>query len=167
MVFNDDGDDIPVAKAKAGQTISYNDIDGITTETAPDNGLFVLRIKAKPIARLRDTAEVDIRPVCKRGKRGTVALLTEKLKNKEVVFDSTAVKLRMSEGDFVLLGPKKYYPQQMPLSNLFFTLRGNFFFPRTSMEQADEKTPSDKAAKWHKDIPLLRLYMIVCTRVKG
>jgi hypothetical protein len=39
----------------------------------------------------------------------------------EIIFDSVGLELKMSPGDFLLLGPEKYVSDRMTLSSLFFT----------------------------------------------
>ena len=65
--------------------------------------------------------------------------LTGKKIFEDVIFDSIGLEMQMSPGQFVLLGPREYGPEQMSLSRLFF--------------------------KKSKTGPLVQIYMILCRNI--
>jgi hypothetical protein len=148
IVFDDKGDDIIFTTLGVEQTVFYTTGQGKLAGASLGGGQLAWRIKAKPIPRLRGGCEVKLQPVFKRPMGNTVARL-----------------LGREETDFVLIGPSQYKEDDITLSSLFFTSRGDFAFPITRRNERAEEIPGKPTYTLRKDVPLIRLFLIACTRV--
>jgi hypothetical protein len=165
MVFDDRGDDVIFTTLGAEQNVFYRTGEGKLAGASLGGGQLAWRIKAQPNPRLRGTSEVEIQPVFRRPVDNTIARLVGREEKDEIVFDFAGFELTMSSGDFVLLGPSEYKEGDITLSSLFFTSRGNFAFPAPRQDEKGEEIPGKPVYTLQKDVPLVRLYLIVCTRV--
>jgi hypothetical protein len=83
----------------------------------------------------------------------SIPQLTARAKLREFPFTSAAFGLRMSPGDFVFLGPKKYVSDQTALGGLFFSKpKGSLFFGATERKEPERK-------------PAIRIFLLVCTGI--
>jgi len=117
-------------------------------------GIFALRLKAQKIPGSRGVCNVTAYPVFSPPiRRGPIPQLEARSKNREFPFSAAAFGLRMSPGDFILLGPKEYISDQTALGGLFFSNpKGSLFFSET-----ERKLPKLK--------PAVRIFLLVCTRI--
>ena len=145
IVFDDKGDDVIFNTLAAEQNIFYTNSEGKLVGTSLGNGRLGWRIKAKPIAKLRGACEVKLEPVFKSQQSNYIARLLGREQDNEIVFDIAEFELTMSSGDFVLIGPSQYKPDDISLGSLFFTSRGDYSL--------------------RKNVPLIRLFLIACTQV--
>jgi hypothetical protein len=165
FIFDDDGYDIPIGSADNRQTMLYIAKDRtITTTDLASGGQFTWRIKAHVIKQRRATAGITIMPVFKHKGQGRFAKMVEEAPSGETVFGSAAFGLNMSDEDFVLIGPSRYNRGQITLCNSFFVRTGDYIISEPSQYQADGVT-MNKPVTVKKEIPTIRLYMIVCVRV--
>ena len=130
---------VPVAKLKNQQTVFYVPIGGRMEGVNVGPGVFFLRIKAEKIAGSRGVCSFTAQPVFLSATRSAVPQPTSREKAGEMIFDSVGFELKMSPGDFLLLGPEKYVSDQMTLSSLFFT-------------KSERK-------------PVVRIFLFVCTGI--
>jgi hypothetical protein len=117
-------------------------------------GILALRIKAEKIPGLKGACNVNACPIFSPPKlSSSIPQLTARAKLREFPFSSAAFGLRMSPGDFVFLGPKKYISDQTTLGGLFFSNpEGSLFFSAT-----ERKGPERK--------PAIRIFLLVCTGI--
>jgi hypothetical protein len=71
----------------------------------------------------------------------------------------------MSDGDFILLGPSEYKKDKTLLSGLFFTRRGNFLAKKKPPQQEAQDVSAQDNYVLQRNIPLVRMYLIVCMKV--
>jgi len=165
IVFDDRGDDVIFTTLGVEQSVFYTTGDGKLAGASLGGGQLAWRIKARPIPRLRGASEVEIQPVFRRQVDNTIGRLLGREKRDEIVFDFAGFELTMSSGDFVLLGPSQYKKDDITLSSLFFTSRGNFAFPKPRQNEKGEEIPGKPVYTLQKDVPLVRFFLIACTRV--
>jgi hypothetical protein len=165
IVFDDKGDDVIFNTLAGERTVFFTTGEGKLVGVSLGGGYLGWRIKAKPIAKLRGAAQVQIQPVFKLPAGNTIARLLGREGENETVFDFAGFELTMSSGDFVLLGPNQYKQDDITLGNLFFTSRGDFTFPIPRQDDRAEEDPAKPAYTLRKDVPLIRLFLIACTRV--
>jgi len=117
-------------------------------------GIFALRIKAQKILGSRGVCNVTAYPVFSPPiRRGPIPQLEARSKNREFPFSAAAFALRMSPGDFILLGPKEYISDQTALGGLFFSNpKGSLFLSETKRKPLELK-------------PAVRIFLLVCTRI--
>ncbi len=121
------------------QTVFYIASDGYMKEVTVGPGKIVLRIKVEKIPGSRGVCEVNAQPVFTLPLQTSIPQLVAQAKLAEVPFASVGFSLKMSPGDFILLGPERYIENQITLDGLFFSRPG--------------------------PIPTVRMFLLVCTRI--
>jgi len=130
--------DLAIKRLDNEQTIFYISTAGSMEGATVGQGKLALRIKAEKIPGSRGVCDVDIKPVFSSLIKSLIPRLTRK-KSGDFLFTPLGFKLKMSPGDFVFLGPQKFISHQITLDSLFFS------------------RPKPR--------PLIRAYLIVCTRI--
>ncbi|MBA7657043.1 hypothetical protein ES703_64973 [subsurface metagenome] len=136
-----DGQAETIAIAALGneQTIFYISTDGSMEGATIGPGILALRIKAEKIPGLRGVCNVDVQPVFSSPIRSSIPQLAAREKLGEFLFNAAGFRLKMSPGNFVFLGPKKYSSDQITLGSLFFSRPGL--------------------------MPVVRTFLLVCSRI--
>jgi len=131
--------DFIVARLGKNQTVFYfSAVDLMESETVGP-GQLVLRIKVEKIPGSRGVCTINAQPVFKLPIQTSIPQLADQAKSAEVPFASAGFNLKMSPGDFILLGPERYIDNQITLDGLFFSRPGR--------------------------IPTVRMFLVVCTRI--
>ena len=165
IVFDNTGDPISVVWVDAGQTIFYFGQDGSVASLSPGMGRLILQLKAEPVPEVRGAAKVVIQPVFRPGMEGSLGRLAGREKIDENVFSFARFTLKMSDGDFILLGPGEYKKDNTLLSGLFFTRTGDFLTKKKPPQQEKQNISAQDNYEWQRNIPLIRMYLIVCMKV--
>jgi len=165
IVFDNTGDPIGVVWIDAGQTILYFGQDGSVGGLSPGMGELILQLKAEPVPEVRGAAHVVIQPVFRRGMEGNLGRLAGIEKIDEKVFSFARFTLKMSDGDFILLGPSEYKKDKTLLSGLFFAGRGDFLVRKEPPPQQARDVSTGDNYVLQRNIPLVRMYLIVCMKV--
>ena len=143
--------DVAVAGLGQEQTVFYSSKSGSMEGATLGPGQLGLRIKAEKVAGSRGVCRMSAVPVFSPPRRSSIPLLAAREKSGEFRFTSAGFSLKMSPGDFVLLGPEKYDSGQVTLGSLFFSKpEGSLFF-----SELERKGPELK--------PAVRLFLLVCT----
>ncbi len=132
-------DEITIADVDDQQALFYLS-NGSAGAVTIGPGKLVLRVRANKIPGSRGVCSTDIRPVFLSATRNFNANLSAKSRDNEYTFTSLGFRLKMSPGDFILIGPKRYITQQNTLASLFFS------------------SPKPK--------PFTRIYLFVCLRIE-
>lgn len=120
VIFDQQPRDIIIAPLNTEQSVFFTDAGGRIAGVTLSAGATALRISAGKIPTARGLARVNIQLVFKsRPVLGGLGWLPPG----EVVFDSAGFELKLSPGQFVLLGPARYHPGEtkMTLDKLFCT----------------------------------------------
>jgi len=140
MLLTDGQDrDYTIAGLDAEQTIFYTSSSSTMAEAAVGPGKIALRIRAGRYPGTRGVCDVSFLPVFVPLLGSSIPQLAVRVKIKEFHFEPVGFGLKMSPGDFILLGPGKYSEEQVTLAGLFFS------------------RPKRKA--------VVRTYLFVCVRV--
>src|SRR4030042_1023555 len=131
--------DFTITRLNKEQTIFHISTTGSMEGATVGPGKLALRIKAEKIPGSRGVCNVSATPVFTPPIRTPIPQLAEQAKSNEFLFTSAGFRLKMSPGDFVLLGPEKYIDHQITLGSLFFSL------------------PKPK--------PIIAMFLLVCTRI--
>ncbi|MBN1392444.1 MAG: hypothetical protein JW947_06530 [Sedimentisphaerales bacterium] len=131
--------DFPVARLNSEHTVFYISSGGSMEGATIGPGRLALRIKVEKILGSRGVCKVTALPVFPSLMTSPIPQLAEQAKSAEFLFTSAGFSLKMSPGDFVLLGPQKYIGHQITLGSLFFS------------------RPKPR--------PTVRLFLIICTRI--
>ncbi len=117
-------DDLVVAAVMKKKDISYISGRGSWEAATIGPGTVGLRIKADKMPESRGVCEVDAQPVFSPMISRPGRLAGEQAKRKDLFFTAVGFKLKMSPGDFFLLGPVQYPKDQTTLGGVFFSEAG-------------------------------------------
>jgi hypothetical protein len=131
--------DLEVAQLKSKKTIFYTCDEHTTDAVTIGPGQVVLRLKAEKIPGARGVCRIEAEPVFTPPFVTAIPQLADLEKEKVFHFTSLGLELKMSPGDFILLGPEKFIKSQITLGGLFFSPPGFR--------------------------PMARIYLIVCNRI--
>ncbi len=131
--------DFTITRLDKEQTIFYISTSGSMEGTTIGPGKLALRIKVEKIPGSRGVCRVNAQPVFPSPIQSPAQQLAARAKLVEFLFTSAGFGLKMSPGDFVLLGPEKYIDHQITLGSLFFSRPGRR--------------------------PTVRMFLLVCTRI--
>jgi hypothetical protein len=131
--------DLTITRLNKEQTVFYTSSAGSLEGATIGPGKLAMRIKVEKIPGERGVCKVNAMPVFPSPITSPIPQLAERAKSNEFLFTSAGFYLKMSPGDFVLLGPDKYISHQITLGSLFFS------------------RPKPK--------PTVRLFLIICTRI--
>lgn len=131
--------DFTIARLNKEQTVFYISSASSMEGATIGPGKLALRIKVEKIPGSRGVCLVNAQPVFTPPIQSPIPQLAERAKAAEFLFTSAGFGLKMSPGDFVLLGPKKYIGHQITLGSLFFS------------------RPKPK--------PAVRMFLLLCTRI--
>lgn len=104
LVYDDAGDDFSVTMVNSKEEVSWKGAGGKVAKAVFSAGRFAWMLKAAPVPNIRGVAEVRILPVYRMGRDNLLSHLARM--SSYTPFDVGAFELRMSPGDFVLLGSR-------------------------------------------------------------
>jgi len=113
--------DLYVTSIDSEKTIFYTSVSHVSEGVTIGPGSFVLRIKAQKIPEQRGVCDMSVQPVFTPPRKFRLPLRAEDGKTSPFAFDALELELKMSPGDFLLLGPKRYTTDQSGLAGLFFS----------------------------------------------
>ena len=166
LIFDDADYDIAIAGTDSQEKIPYITNNRMIAKVDLEAGKLIWRIKARVLPQRRATINARILPVFSKAEQNRFAKLLGKQSDNETVFSFAGFGLNMSEEDFVIIGPGRYNQEQKTLSSLFFTLNGDFVLHEPS-EYGQGDITFKKQVTLKKNVPLIRLYMIVCAKVRN
>jgi len=120
ILFDGISENYPIAKIEKPRKIFYADRNGqVTSEELPQGELF-MRITAYKIPGSRGVCTLELVPIF---------LNRQELRSTQYgydkpgdpIFDSLALRLKISPGEFIYLGSDSYINNQMTLSGLYFS----------------------------------------------
>jgi len=112
---------IDITRLNSEQTVFYASAEGSMEGATVGPGLIALQIKADKIPGSKYVCDVGAQPVFLPPMVSPIQELADHAKTKEFFFTCCRFRLRMSPGDFILLGPQKYTDQRTTLGGLFFS----------------------------------------------
>jgi len=153
MLADGQAETITITGLDVPRTIFFTSTYGSREGANIGPGILALRLKAQTIPGSRGVCDVTAYPVFSPPIiKGAIPQLDARAKIREFPFSAAAFALKMSPGDFILLGPKEYISDQTALGGLFFSNpEGSLFFSET-----ERKPPERK--------PAVRIFLLVCTR---
>ena len=89
------------------------------------------------------------------------------MKNEDVYFDSLNFSLKMDNGDFVFLPPARYEKNEKLLGGAFFNLTADFVLPAATHDSGKQSTGDKPTFVLKKNVPLIRMYLIVYAGTKS
>lgn len=154
-------DDVAIAGLPREQTIFYIATDGSMDGRSIGPGRLGVRMKAEKIPGLRGVCNVNAWPVFTSPVRSAIPQLADRAKSHEFIFTSAGFGLKMSPGDFFLLGPEKYVGEQMTLGGYFFSKGA----PSPGVRLFVIPPSGDTQKRVPYFGPVVRIYLVVCTAI--
>jgi hypothetical protein len=114
-------DDLVVAALTEKRDLSYISGKDSWEAATIGPGTMGLRIKAEKIPESIGVCEVEAQPVFSPVASQPGQPMGEREECSDLLFTAVGFKLRMSPGDFVLLGPQRYLKDQTTLGGVFFS----------------------------------------------
>jgi len=135
------------------RTISYISTNNETERVSTRPGILALQIRAGKTSGSKGECGMIAQPVYLSPVNSPVPELKALAKKREFPFTSASFGLKMSPGDFIVLGPTKFFSNQSNLGSLFFSKpEGSLFFNETELKPFELK-------------PAVRVFVLVCTGV--
>jgi hypothetical protein len=110
-----------IARLNHKTTISYIGRQGAIESTQAGPGILGLYVSARQIADDRPLASVQVVPAISVSTEGLAPALAARLKEADLRFYSAAFSAIMKPGDFVLITPSEYKPDEITAAGRFFT----------------------------------------------
>jgi len=153
MLPDDQASDLAVTGLDYQQKLSFVSGDLSSQSATVGPGILALRIKATKMPAVQGACTVVAHPVFTVPITSPVPELAARAKSREFPFTAAAFGLKMSPGDFVVLGPQKYIGDLTTLGGLFFSNpAGSLFF------DPDQRKPPERK-------PAVRIFLLVCIRM--
>jgi len=153
LVTDEGSNEVPVGMLGQQQTVFYLKSDGAIDAAGVGPGRFVLQIRAKRVPGLRGLCSVDVQPAFSAGMRGGGVL----------GFSSAGFSLKMSPGDFFVLGPAEVSSNGLSLSSYFFERAAPSSGGRMFLVPHGDSRQRTQAYYG----PVVRVYMVVCTAISN
>lgn len=155
LLVEGQSNDVTIIDLYGEQPVFYVAGGGSMPGASIGPGKLALRVKAEKIAGARGVCNVMVHPVFTPPRRSSIPELAGRAKAGELPFVSAGFQLRMSPGEFFLLGPERYVSDQISLGGLFFSKpEGSLFFTKSESGSSAVK-PELK--------PAIRIFLFVCT----
>ncbi len=153
LLSDNQPNDLTITGLDEKQTVFYVSSDGSREKATIGPGMLVLRIKAVKTPGSRGVCIFVAQPVFTQPTGSLIPALADRARLHEFDFSSAGFGLKMSPGDFVVLGPEKYISDRSTLGGLLFSKpEGSLFF-----NKAKRKGPEHK--------PAVRILLLVCTGI--
>jgi len=117
-------DDIVIAVLMKKKDIYYTSGRGSLEGATIGPGIVGLRIRAEKLSGSRGICEVDVQPVFSPATSQPERLSGKWEKSGDLYFTAVGFELKMSPGDFILFGPKKYLRDEITLGGMLFSKIG-------------------------------------------
>lgn len=157
LLSDNQSNDMWIARLFERQMLFYHTRGGALEKQMLGPGTIVMRVKAQKIPGLRGLCSLSIIPVFTIGRSSAIPQLEQRRRESEFAFEASAFSLKMGIGDFFLLGPGKYFDEQITLSGLFFSK------PQRSLFLIRSET--DPSVRKPQHLPAVRVFLFVCSSI--
>jgi hypothetical protein len=166
LFMNTATNEVIIEGGYAGQTFYLHKRSGQSETVTLKDGQFSWRVKARALSEKEGSAMVQILPQQKEHVGGTIKKIPGFERTGEHVYHDMSIKAYMSEGDFIIIGPTSEELGQVTLSDILFRGKGDIIVP--DIKEGQEPTSDGQMFyKIEKNIPLIRVYVFGCMRVKN
>ncbi len=121
VLLNNQPKDLYITAIDTERTIFYTSTSHVSEGVTIGPGSFTLRIKAQKIPAQRGVCNINIQPVFTPSRKSRFPLRKETETTTPFAFDALEFELKISPGNFFLLGPRKYTADRSVLAGLFFS----------------------------------------------
>jgi hypothetical protein len=165
MFMDSSTNELVTGRSFNGQKFYLHKRTGSIESITLKEGQFFWRIKARALPERKGVALVQIQVLHKEIGASAIKRLPG-LKTGENIYHDMGIKLNMSPGDFVVIGPSNEENPQINLSDLYFQRHGDIIVPRTENTQAKD-SKGQPFYKIERNIPLTRVYVFACMGVEN
>ena len=166
IVFDDQGDDVQVGTLDEQGKYFYTHLDGSVSPQSLGPGNLMFRIKARPVPDRRGVAYLSVQPLFSRGLDDTMYRLAGRKMSGETVFDAASFDLKTVAGDFVVLSSTEPEQGLAMISELFCRVDSQIKMRNPDLT-GKVAIDGSISAMIHKDVNMIRAYVILCTGVEN
>lgn len=170
IIRDKSGHEMPVKEIMDSVSLTYIDLTTKIVQRNIRSGILAWRIKVGPAMRRKGTASIRVEPLLRELQP---TMISKAAGNEEfglTVFKSNSMTMLIEEGQFLILAPQsslakadKGFARSASLAELFFLARGDFITPR----QDGISGIKEKRYDFQRNIPLVRIYMLLCMEVQN
>jgi hypothetical protein len=121
LIPNGQTEVLRIARLTHKTTISYIGRQGAIESAQAGPGILGLEVSARQIADMQSLARVQVVPAILASTEGLAPALATRLKEADLRFYSAGFSVIMKPGDFVLLTPSEYKPDEITAAGRFLT----------------------------------------------
>ena len=170
IILDKEGYELPVKEVMDTVSLTYIDSTTQIVERSIRGGVLAWRIKAGAAMQRKGTAIIKLDPLLRQQRASIISKAVGIEDYGLTVFKSNSMMMNIEEGQFLILSPHislskadKGTARSKGLAEAFFISRGDFITPLSG--SAVEVTGGARRYDFQKDIPLARLYLLVCVEV--
>jgi hypothetical protein len=170
IIRDKSGYEMPVKEIMDRVSLTYIDITTKIVQRSLRGGILAWRIKAGPAMQRKGTATIRIEPLLRELQPSLISKVAENEEFGLTVFKSNSMTMLIEEGQFLILAPQsslakadKGSARSMSLAEIFFLARGDFVTP----QQNGISGAKEKHYDFQRNIPLVRIYMLLCMEVQN
>ena len=166
IVFDDQGDDVQAGTVEEHGKYFYTHLDGSVSPQSLGPGYLVFRIKARPVPDRRGVAYLSVQPLFSRGLDDAMYRLAGRKRAGEAVFDAASFDLKAVAGDFVILSSTEPKQGLAMISELFCRVDRQIKTRNPDLT-GEVAIDANISVMIHKDVNMIRAYVILCTGVSN
>jgi hypothetical protein len=121
LILNGQAEVLRIARLTQKTSLSYIGRQGAVKSAQAGPGILGLEVSARQIADMQPLARVQVVPAILASTEGLAPALATRLKEADLRFYSAGFSVIMKPGDFVLLTPSEYKPDEITAAGRFFT----------------------------------------------
>lgn len=165
--------DVEVASTYRGQSFYLSERNISPQLVKLPAGQLRFRVRARALPERKSVGLVQIEAVHIEDVLPALKKIPGYEQSGETTFGDISMKLNMTAGEFVVIGPNIDDSDQVRLSDLYFRREGDVVVPIEGDEKPSELTggiftsENNKKYRIKKNTPLLRLYVFACMDVKN
>lgn len=163
LIIDSQGEDIYIKNIYTPYRLSYINASSYNLLQDLPPGRAIFRVKAAMLPERKRLASVKLQALYKSSVSDIFTKANDNNIANENILDFASMRMKMNEGDFILLAPEKHDEQPGSLENLFFSFTGDY--PEATPNKTDNESGPSIVVKHN--VPLVRIYMLVCMKVTG
>jgi hypothetical protein len=155
------GNNVWVGPVPEQRTVFYSTAEGPPEGVTLGPGAMVLRLTSQRYPGLRGLCDLQVQPAFVSPVSSAIPQVAERARKKAFFFEQVGFSLKISPGEFVLLGPAEYIGDGITLASYFFSRPAPD--ARVKVLPKPREDGSGEVEPYYG--PVVRIYLIVCTGV--
>jgi hypothetical protein len=161
LLVDGQSNELSVSRLGRERTIFYASRGSVAEGVDVGPGILGLRLLAEKVPGLKGQCNVRATPVFMPVVRGSIRPLAARVKSNEFRFSSAGFWLRMSVGDFFVLGPRDYGEGQIRLADYLFSQPT----PSSGVRLYVDRSLGAGGRPERYFGPVVRLYVVICSGI--